>query len=186
MAGDDGGRVVKLEKLLSDETNLPPGLTADAGWFHTMRTLFEGGQVGDMGPVAFTVLSAIKSFTGMRDGTAFPGQDTLAKQLQVSQPTVKRAISVLVSKGYLQVTKRGRANVYTLIEHVPLRDSNGQKVATVSAPYVPVQFGALLEEIKRAAAAGGPVSFNITLVTGGGDVTVHNHAPADLHMLPNA
>ena len=154
--------------------DLPPGLTADAGWFHVLRSMFESGAVRDMGLPAFCVLLAIKSHAGLRDGTAYPGQERLGELLGMSLATVKRALTVLVQRGHVQAAKEGRRNVYKLVETIPLRDSTGAHVATVSAPYVPMQFAVMLEAVKRAAAAGGPLTLNLTFVTGE-HPTVHIH-----------
>lgn len=169
---------------MPDATDLPPGLTADVGWFHVLRSMFESGQVREMGLAALGVYLAIKSHAGLRDGTSFPGQDRLADLLGVSVPTVKRALAVLVQQGHVRATKKGRRNVYSLVERIPVRDSSGAQVATVSAPYVPVQFATLVEAVKRAASAGGPLTLNLTFVTGE-HPTVHIHGSEALPSVPH-
>lgn len=164
-------------------SELPPGLNADGGWFHVLRSMFVNGEVAQMGLPALGVYLAIKSHTAMRDGSSFPGQDRLAEQLGVSIPTVKRALAVLVARGHIRANKRGRSNAYTVVDHVPLRDITGAQVATVAVPYVPMQFATLLDAVKRAAAAGGPLTLNLTFVTGA-QPTVHVHGSEALPELP--
>lgn len=154
--------------------DLPPGLTADAHWFHVLHAMFESGKVREMGSTAFSVYCAIKSHAAMRDGRSFPGQKRLGEMLGLTREAVGRAIGRLEAMGLVKTTRQDRNNVYTLVEHIPLLDSDGEGVATVQAQYVPMQFATLLADIKRAAAAGGPLTFNINFVTGA-NPTVHFH-----------
>src|SRR5262245_25319214 len=52
----------------------------------------------------------------------FPGQETMAKEMGTSQPTINRGVKELEQQGWLEVQRRGqgRTNIY-ILKHVVKR-----------------------------------------------------------------
>lgn len=140
----------------------------EATWFHIVRSMFHRQEVAAMGAIGFTVYAAIKSHTDFRSGEAFPSIAVLAREVGVSQDSVLRAVKHLRELGVLRVEKRGRRNVYRLIERVPVSDADGAVVATAERPYTPSGFSDFVRQLQEFAERGNlppdkAITLNITL-----------------------
>lgn len=102
---------------------------AETTWFHVFVSMVENGDVAKLGPYAVTVYLVIKAYTNWKTGKAFPSIETIAEKSGISQAQVKRSLSLLVDNGYLDKTKMGRKNSYTLREKVTLKDQEGRPTA---------------------------------------------------------
>jgi DNA-binding transcriptional MocR family regulator len=129
-------------------------LNAETTWFHTFRTMFTSGDVKKIGPYAFTVYSAIKSYTNFRSGESFPKIETLMDVTGVSRSQVKRVLVDLAKLGYLSVTKKGRQNHYTLREKVVIQDAHGRPTAVATWDYLPSSVQESVAEIKNVLVTG--------------------------------
>ena len=69
----------------------------------------------DLSSNAKVAYSLLLSYAWFND-RVFPGQERMAKDMGISQPTVARSITELESVGYLEVTRRGQGltNIYIL------------------------------------------------------------------------
>jgi biotin operon repressor len=122
---------------------------ADMRWFHVFRTMFEAGEVARMGCSTFTVYAAIKAYTNLQTGNAFPGVETIAEKCGLSRMQVWRALQVLQEKGYVTKTKRGRHNVYQLREKVSITNGEGHAIAHASWDYIPSLVQAAVADIRQ-------------------------------------
>lgn len=141
----DGKRPIQLDI---------PGLDAVTGWFHVFRALIESGDLARMGPHAFAVYAVLKAHAGHTTGHAFPAVERIAALSGVSPRQVKRELRRLAEMGYLQATRRGRSNVYTLRERVEVLDQAGQVQAVASWDYVPASVAAAVADLRRVMVSG--------------------------------
>lgn len=135
--------------------DLLPELAFDKHWFHITRSMFMGGVVQEMGPVAYTVYNCIKAHTSLDKGRAFPSQQRIAEQCGISIDTVARATDKLIEMGHIQKQKSGRRNEYVLTERFNLQNAEtGQVVARADVDYVPLQFQRQIQELERFCRSG--------------------------------
>jgi len=70
---------------------------------------------GELFPAARLVGLRIFRCANRATGNSFPSEITIARRLKVGERTVRLAIKQLAAAGYLNVTQRGRHNVYSPI-----------------------------------------------------------------------
>lgn len=143
-------------------------LRVEHHWFHVVKSMILRGTMAEMGPAAWSVYCAIKSYANYTTGEIFASQDTLAQRCGTSVDTVQRAIAKLEEMGILQKHKSGRKNVYLLLENIPMtpQGRGGEVVGYATRPYVPEIFGDFMKQLKTFAESGqlpGDQKINITL-----------------------
>lgn len=169
-----------LNKPEPVQQDLLPELSFDRHWFHVTRSMFMGGVVKEMGPVAYAVYNCIKAHTALDSGRAFPSQQRIAEQCGISIDTVARATDKLIEMGYIQKEKAGRRNEYVLTEKFKIKDAQtGQVVAQAQVDYVPLQFQKQIQELERFCRSGVlsgdsriNITFNVNLINQGDHSTV--------------
>jgi DNA-binding MarR family transcriptional regulator len=130
-------------------------LKAEYSWFHVFRTMFVSGEVGNLGPHAFTVYCAIKAHIHFQKGTAFPSYGRIQEMTGISKPTISKALNVLERHGYLtKETKPGRSSRYTLRERIPLLNGSGEEAAVATWDYVPGAIKQAQAELKKFLLSG--------------------------------
>jgi DNA-binding transcriptional regulator YhcF (GntR family) len=137
-------------------------------WIHVVRGLVQDGVIADVGATAFAVYIAIKSHTDLQTGNAWPSIATLAKQVGCSPDTVERSQKKLVEAGLLKVEKRGRSNVYSVIERIDMVTMDGAPWGTAERKYASMQYGNFVEELQRLAKTGNlpgdrAITVNVTV-----------------------
>lgn len=159
---------------------------AETTWFHVFVSMVENGDVAKLGPYAVTVYLVIKAYTNWKTGKAFPSIETIAEKSGISQAQVKRSLSLLVDNGYLDKTKMGRKNSYTLREKVTLKDQEGRPTACATWDYLPSTVEAARAQLKRFMLTGehdGKILFvenlNLNVQVNNGDYNLNNQAPLD-------
>nr|CRY95704.1 hypothetical protein [uncultured prokaryote] len=159
---------------------------AETTWFHVFVSMVENGDVAKLGPYAVTVYLVVKAYTNWKTGKAFPSIETIAEKSGISQAQVKRSLSSLVENGYLDKTKLGRKNSYTLREKVTLKDHEGRPAACATWDYLPSTVEAARAQLKRFMLTGehdGKILFvenlNLNVQVNQGDYNLNNQAPLD-------
>ena len=63
-------------------------------------------------PRDLLVYSVIKKYSNWETNETFVGLETIAKDCNLTIPTVRKSINILKENGYITVTKKGRSNLY--------------------------------------------------------------------------
>lgn len=166
-------------------------------WFHVVRGMVTDGEIKKVGAVAFCVYLVLKAHTDLTSGAARPSIPLIADLIGVSEDTVLRAQKVLVEHGLLRIEKRGRSNVYSVVEKIQMVNPDGEHWGTAERPYASLKYKGFVEELQRLAKSGnipGDRAINITInvqniVQGdGGQVTVNvqNVNPGDDEVIQRA
>lgn len=149
-------------------------------WFHVVRSMIIDGTVLEIGTTAFCVYCAIKSYTALDTGYAWPSQLTLSKKLGISVDTVARSTKKLIDRGLVMKIKQGNKNMYKLTEEIPMADSKGDVVATAKRDYSPMTFMNFVNELKEWAKDGNAkldknikIVMNINVINQGDNSTVN-------------
>lgn len=127
---------------------------AETSWFHVFKTMIDGGDVAQIGPLAFTVYCVIKSHTNFSTGRAFPALETIAEKSGISLAQVKRELKILEERGYLTKEKKGRSNTYTLREKVGITDEQGRPAGVATWDYLPSSVQAAVADLRRVLVEG--------------------------------
>lgn len=154
---------------------------AETTWFHVFVSMVENGDVAKLGPYAVTVYLVIKAYTNWKTGKSFPSIDTITEKSGISRAQVKRSLTALVENGYLDKTKIGRKNSYTLREKVTLKDQEGRPAACATWDYLPSTVEAARAQLKRFMLTGehdGKILFvenlNLNVQVNNGDHNMNN------------
>lgn len=112
----------------------------DERFVRVLFSMIDNGGVRAMGPNALACLLVIRRRVPYHGVSAFPSAALIAKETDLSKPTVYKAIDRLETLGWLEKIKSGRKNIYRLSEqYIGTRvDGQGvqhQKIATM--PYGP-------------------------------------------------
>ena len=110
---------------------------AETTWFHVFVSMIENGDVAKMGPYAVTVYLVVKAYTNWKTGKAFPSIETIAEKSGISRRQVINSLATLAENGYIDKTKVGRKNSYTLREKITLKDQEGRPAAFATWDYLP-------------------------------------------------
>jgi DNA-binding transcriptional ArsR family regulator len=137
-------------------------------WIHVVRGLIQEGEIARVGTTAFCVYIAIKAHTDLENGNAWPSIATLAKQVGVSDDTIGLSLKKLVAAGLLKIEKRGRSNVYSVIEKIQMVTQAGEAWGSGQRKYVPLQYAGFVDELQRLARTGNlpgdqAITINLTL-----------------------
>jgi len=155
----NGGTGAQVPVVLSSAQ--PPAqqelFAGELTWFHVLKPLVAGGALRRMGPYASMVYLALKSYTNLQTGRAFPSITTIANDTGISERQVLRAIRILERQNMLHTRRNGRRNEYQFREQVPLLNSKGQHVADASWDYVPQALQAAITKL-RASLGNSNVS----------------------------
>jgi DNA-binding transcriptional MocR family regulator len=127
---------------------------AETTWFHVFVSMIENGDVAKMGPYAVTVYLVVKAYTNWKTGRAFPSIETIVEKSGISRAQVMRSLSLLVEHGYIDKTKQGRKNNYTLREKITFKDQEGRPAACATWDYLPSTVEAARAELKRFMLSG--------------------------------
>lgn len=159
---------------------------AETTWFHVFVSMIENGDVAKLGPYAVTVYLVVKAYTNWKTGKAFPSIETIAEKSGISRAKVITSLASLTEHGYLDKSKVGRKNNYTLREKVTLKDQEGRPAAFATWDYLPSTVEAARAELKRFMLTGehnGKVLFvetlNLNVQFNSGDYNVINQGKLD-------
>ena len=159
---------------------------AETTWFHVFVSMVENGDVAKLGPHAVTVYLVIKAYTNWKTGRAFPALDTIVEKSGISLAQVKRSLVTLNDHGYLDKSKAGRKNVYTLREKVTFKDEEGRPAAVATWDYLPSSVEAARAQLKRFMLTGehdGKILYvenlNLNVSVIEGDYNLVNQAKLD-------
>ena len=154
---------------------------AETTWFHVFVSMVENGDVAKMGPYAVTVYLVLKAYTNWKTGKAFPSIDTITEKSGISRRQVINSLAMLVENGYLDKTKIGRKNSYTLREKITLKDQEGRPAAFATWDYLPSTVEAARAQLKRFILTGehdGQILFvenlNLNVQINNGDYNMNN------------
>lgn len=159
---------------------------AETTWFHVFVSMIENGDVAKLGPYAVTVYLVVKAYTNWKTGKAFPSIETIVEKSGISRAKVISSLASLTEHGYLDKTKIGRKNSYTLREKVTLKDQEGRPAAFATWDYLPSTVEAARAELKRFMLTGeadGKILFvetlNLNVQFNTGDHNVINQGKMD-------
>ena len=126
---------------------------AETTWFHVFVSMIENGDVAKMGPYAVTVYLVVKAYTNWKTGKRSPRSRQLPKS-GISRRQVINSLATLSENGYIDKTKVGRKNSYTLREKITLKDQEGRPAAFATWDYLPSTVEAARAELKRFMLTG--------------------------------
>ena len=95
---------------VSDRRDLPFGLI--------LRRDVDSDPFRALSGSSIRVYAALLTFANRRDGRAWPSRRTLARITGLSETTVSRGVTGLVTTGFVRIESRGRGNMYILISPV--------------------------------------------------------------------
>ena len=173
--------------MAEPQGQLWPELDANLSWMHIMRGMIMDGRIAEMGLAGWAVYNIIKAHTDLKTGDAAPTRDRIADLAGVSAETVDRAIKKLEQMNLVQkVGKRGRQNVFGVIEHIPVNSAVKNSMVVLQAEGMAVQrykgldFSRFLEDIKSYIDQGNVnqlrplnINFNVTVVNANDNATVN-------------
>ena len=140
--------------LQIEQGNLWDGLKVNGTWFHVLRSFSHDKEIAKIGTMALAVYIVIKGHTDFHTGSAFPSIPVIADQIGVTDDTIRLALKQLVKHGWLTVGKKGRSNLYSVVEKVHIDGQDGQRWATAERKYVGKEFQGFVEELQRLAKTG--------------------------------
>ena len=159
---------------------------AETTWFHVFVSMIENGDVAKLGPYAVTVYLVVKAYTNWKTGKAFPSIGTIVEKSGISRAKVITSLAALTESGYLDKSKVGRKNSYTLREKVTIKDKEGRPAACATWDYLPSTVEAARVELKRFMLTGehdGKVLFvenlNLNVQVNMGDHNLNNQGKLD-------
>jgi len=140
--------------LQIEQGDLWDGLKVNGTWFHVLRSFSHDKEIAKIGTMALAVYIVIKGHTDFHTGSAFPSIPVIAEQIGVTDDTIRLALKQLVKHGWLTVGKKGRSNLYSVVEKVHIDGQDGQRWATAERKYVGKEFQGFVEELQRLAKTG--------------------------------
>ena len=140
--------------LQIEQGDLWEGMKVNGTWFHVLRSFSHDKEIAKIGTMALAVYIVIKGHTDFHTGSAFPSIPTIAEQIGVTDDTIRLALKQLVKHGWLTVGKKGRSNLYSVVEKVHINDKDGQRWATAERKYVGKEFQGFVEELQRLVKTG--------------------------------
>lgn len=139
---------------------------SDTLWFHVFRGSIFKKDCKEMGPYGYAVYSVIKAHVDFETGLCNPSVHRISDLSGISERQVARELVRLEKRGFLRREGRRKSNLYRVMEDFPVIDAKKAHVATVKAPYVPLQVEALRERIKSILTDG-------TVVAGDQHITIN-------------
>lgn len=130
-------------------------------WVHVLR----GAPLDKMGVNGIAVYVMLKTYTELGDGKAVAKVPEIASRLQISVPTVERALKKLIDLGLIERERitdpkaDRRQNKYTFKEKVWLRDkATKEPLGELEfGDYRPRETGGQLEEARQRVLLGQPL-----------------------------
>ena len=90
----------------------------------------------------------------LEDRESVPSIETIAEKSGISRRQVINSLATLSENGYIDKTKVGRKNSYTLREKITLKDQEGRPAAFATWDYLPSTVEAARAELKRFMLTG--------------------------------
>ena len=112
-------------------------VTANNTWFHVFKSMIDSGDLATLTGSEIKTYLVIKSCVNFRSGISYPAVKTISKKTGMSQTQVKRCVKSLEKRGYIKKSKKGRNNVYTMIEQVHCNNDKGESTAIATWDYLP-------------------------------------------------
>lgn len=131
---------------------------ADTLWFHIFRGSIFKKDCAEMGPYGYAVYSVIKAHVDFETGLCNPSVQRISDLSGISERQVARELVRLEQLGFLRREGRRRSNLYRVMECFPVLDAGKEHVATVKAPYIPLQVEALRARIKSMLTDGSVIA----------------------------
>jgi DNA-binding transcriptional regulator YhcF (GntR family) len=144
-----------------DQAQLWDELDVNLLWVHVLR----GAPLDRMGVNGIAVYVMLKTYTSLEDGKAQAKVPEIANRLNISVPTVERALKHLSELGLIERSRPTgpgadrRQTQYTFKEKVWLRDRNSQEAVGELhfGDYRPRETGQQLEAARARVRAGQPL-----------------------------
>jgi hypothetical protein len=159
---------------------------AETGWFHVFRSFVNSDAFASMDAKTVKVYLVIKTQTNIETGIAGPIEyETIAAKAGISVSSVKRAIPLLESLGYVSRTSSGRSYIYRFQEKWRIHDESGNHTAMASWPYVPALVKSTADDLKAGSVPPSVhierMQLNINHVAAGGVVINVQDALDQMH-----
>ena len=117
-------------------------------YFHLMKQLFDSGMAAEMGGGAFLTWCCLRCYSDFHTGEAYPTIDRLCRLLQQSKVTTHKHLARLEELKFITKEKRGKRNVYTLIDKFSiLEKTTNNDDSVIENPYIPMQFKKAMEHL---------------------------------------
>lgn len=109
-----------------------------AGGFYMMSRTAEKNlrELQLKSPTGALVFSVIREHMGIGTNAVTISNNVLCEMLNVSRPTISRAIKFLKENRYVQIIKTGTTNTYVVNERIAFSGTPGQRKAVFSASVV--------------------------------------------------
>lgn len=143
---------------MSAPTSREPGqqelFKAETQWFHIFKAMIDSGDLAKLPGSAVKVYMVIKAHTNFNTGHAFPSIEEISRKAGISVAQVKRELVTLGEHGYINKSKQGRSNVYTLREKVEITDEHGRPAAVATWDYLPGSVKHAVADLKNVLLTG--------------------------------
>jgi len=145
-------------------------ITGKTNWFHFFASTIESGDLAKMTKecsAVASVLLVIKSYVNYKEGVSFPSTRLISEKSGYSRVSITKALRVLTDFGYLEISVKGRKNIYQLKEKFKMAHRVTGSEVEVSADYVPELVSQMRTELKEFIKDGKSeekyININITL-----------------------
>jgi hypothetical protein len=159
---------------------------AETGWFHVFRSLVNSDAFASMDGKTVKVYLVIKTHINIETGVAGPIEyETIAAKAGISVSSVKRAIPLLESLGYVSPSPSGRSYIYRFQEKWRIHDESGNHTAMASWPYIPALVKSTADDLRAGRVPSNVhierLQLNINHVAAGGVVINVQDALDQMH-----
>lgn len=128
-------------------------------WFHVFQSMVFDGTLATLDGGAVKSYIAIKAHASLQDGACGPGLERIGKLVGQSPRQVQRHIEVLVRAGLLSRERRGRSNLYRVVEKFIVNGADAEWV------YRPRGVSGLSEAFELVSSGKGHPDLRIRLET---------------------
>jgi hypothetical protein len=148
-----------------------PLRAVDLQFVQLMTQQIRAGVIRDVGSSVFAVWVVIRAFARNKDGRSYVTSRELGEATGLSQPTVRKAVEVLVERSLVQVFTDGSKKRYFVVDHLPYLDLkgsdleeglerlvSGENTGKIVVRYVPSEAAAARRQIEKWSEEDAPVA----------------------------
>jgi hypothetical protein len=127
---------------------------AETTWFHVFKSMIDSGDLAKLSGSAVKVYLVVKSYTNFSTGQSFPAIETVAEKTGLSERQVLRCLDELEVAQYINKSKTGRNNLYTLREKIEIKTSGGIPKAVATWDYLPDSVREAVADLRHVMVTG--------------------------------
>jgi DNA-binding Lrp family transcriptional regulator len=143
----------------------------DLSFVQVLTQQLRAGLIAEIGVGAFAVLTLIRATARTKDGRSYVSSIELGKATGLSQPTVRKAIDRLLSRGLVQAFTDGSRKRYFVIDQIPYLNADdadlttaierldaGENDGKVVVRYIPAEAANVRQQLASWAKEGTAVT----------------------------